>query len=98
VTLFVSVGDKIQVPREIQGAPLAEAQSTLEDLGFVVTDTIPVSCAFIQEFGIDLDEAGIVDQDIVGIQDNDANFGEWLPPGTSVRLVYYDQAQDTEPC
>ncbi|MGH2533754.1 MAG: Stk1 family PASTA domain-containing Ser/Thr kinase [Thermomicrobiales bacterium] len=94
VTLFISLGDRVQVPREIQGAPLDEARASLEELGFVVTDAIPVNRAFIESFNIDVEQTGIEDQDVVGIQDNDANFGSWLPPGTSVRLVYYDQDLD----
>ncbi|MGH2560740.1 MAG: Stk1 family PASTA domain-containing Ser/Thr kinase [Thermomicrobiales bacterium] len=94
VTLFISVGDKVQIPQEIQGAPLDQAQATLAELGFSVTESIPVSRQVIEDFDIDLEDAEIEDQDVVGIQDNDANFGAWLPPGTSVRLVYYDQAQD----
>ncbi|MFL5760827.1 MAG: Stk1 family PASTA domain-containing Ser/Thr kinase [Thermomicrobiales bacterium] len=90
VTLVVSVGDKIQIPREIQGAPLGEAVAQLEQEGFAITDQIPVSKAHIESFGIDLDAAGIVDHDVVGVQDNGANFGAWLPPGTSISLVYYD--------
>lgn len=96
VTLFVSVGDKVQVPSEIQGSPLDDAVATLEDLGFVVADTIPVSREYIEGFDVDLDAAGIEDQDVVGIQDNGANFGAWLPPGTSVTLVFYDAALDAD--
>jgi hypothetical protein len=42
------------------------------------------------EAGIVPEEAGIEDGDVVGIQDNGADFGAWLPSGTSVSLVYYD--------
>jgi tRNA A-37 threonylcarbamoyl transferase component Bud32 len=94
VTMFVSVGDKIQIPREIQGAPLSEAVATLEQRGFEITDQLGVSRADIEEFGIDLDAAGIVDQDVVGVQDNGANFGAWLPPGTAITVNYYDQSLD----
>jgi hypothetical protein len=90
VTLNVSVGDKIQIPREIQGEPLGQAVATLEQEGFVIADQIPVSKQRIESFGIDLNAAGIADHDVVGVQDNSANFGAWLPPGTSISLVYYD--------
>jgi eukaryotic-like serine/threonine-protein kinase len=91
VTLNVSVGDKIQIPRDIQGAPLGEAVARLEQIGFVIADQIPVSRKRIEGAGVDLDAAGIVDHDVVGVQDNNANFGAWLPPGTSISLVYYDE-------
>jgi hypothetical protein len=94
VTLFVSVGDKVQIPREIQGAPLSEAVASLEGLGLTITDQIGVDRARIESFGINLESAGIVDQDVVGVQDNGANFGAWLPPGTAITLVYYDQSLD----
>jgi serine/threonine-protein kinase len=90
VTLNVSVGDKIQIPRDIQGSPLGEAVARLEQEGFVIADQIPVSKKRIESFNIDLKAAGIADHDVVGVQDNGANFGAWLPPGTSISLVYYD--------
>ncbi len=90
VTLNVSVGDKIQIPHDIQGSPLGEAVSRLEQEGFVIADQIPVSKKRIESFNIDLNASGIVDHDVVGVQDNGANFGAWLPPGTSISLVYYD--------
>jgi serine/threonine-protein kinase len=90
VTIFVSVGDKVQVPASIQGAPLPEATAEVEAAGLVVANTIPVPRQTIEDFGIDLEEAQIEDGDVVGIQDNGATFGAWLPPGTSVTLVYYD--------
>jgi serine/threonine-protein kinase len=92
VTLIVSMGDKVQVPPSIQGGPLNDAVQSLEAEGFVVAQKIPVSAATIESFGIDLQTAGIEDGDVVGIQDNGASFGAWLPPGTSVTLVYYDSS------
>lgn len=91
VTLVVSVGQKIQIPRDIQSSPLGEAVARLEQIGFVIADQIPVSEERIKSFGVDLDAAGIVDHDVVGVQDNGANFGAWLPPGTSISIVYYDE-------
>jgi serine/threonine-protein kinase len=92
VTLIVSMGDKVQIPPQIQGGPLDDAVQTLEAAGFVISQKIPVSAATIERFNIDLQAAGIEDGDVVGIQDNGASFGAWLPPGTSVTLVYYDSS------
>lgn len=94
VTLLVSVGDKVQIPREIQGGPLDDAVATLEGLGLTVANTFPVSRAVIEGAGVDLEAAGIEDGDVVGIQDNGADFGAWVPPGTSVSLVYFDASQE----
>jgi serine/threonine-protein kinase len=90
VTIFVSVGDKVQIPPDIQGSPLPDAVARLDQLGFEITDQIGVDRERIESFDIDLEAAGIVDQDVVGIQE--ANFGVWLPPGTAITLVYYDES------
>jgi len=90
VTLLVSMGNKVQIPREIQSGPLEAAIAKLEQLGFNVANTYPVPKSVLTNAGIDPEQAGIEDGDVVGIQDNGADFGAWLPPGTSVSLVYYD--------
>jgi serine/threonine-protein kinase len=94
VTMFVSVGNKVQIPPEIQGSPLSDAVTKLDSLGFEITDQIGVSRQHIENFGVDLQAAGIVDQDVVGIQndENTASFGAWLPPGSSISVVYYDES------
>jgi hypothetical protein len=94
VTLFVSVGDQVWVAPELQGESLDTVISTLENAGLDVTDQIGIPGSQIDEAGIDREANGIVDRDVVGIQDNGAAFGVWLPRGTSVTLVYYDAAQD----
>jgi serine/threonine-protein kinase len=90
VTLLISKGNKVQIPRDIQGGPLQAAITTLEQLGFTVANTYAVPRSVLTSAGIDPEQAGIEDGDVVGIQDNGADFGAWLPPGTSVSLVYYD--------
>jgi serine/threonine-protein kinase len=90
VTLLVSMGNKVQIPREIQSGPLEAAIAKLEQLGFNVANTYPVPKSVLTNAGIDPEQAGIEDGDVVGTQDNGADFGAWLPPGTSVSLVYYD--------
>lgn len=91
VTMMVSVGNKVQIPPELQGTPRDEARATLTDLGVVVVNEVGVSEQFIKDAGIpDLAQAGIEDQDVVGIQDNGATFGGYVDPGTEVTLVFYD--------
>ncbi len=95
VMMFVSVGNKVQIPTEIQGMPVDEARTTLEGLGLDVVNAIGVPRQVIQDAGIENpEEVGIEDRDVVGIQDNDATFGGYVEAGVSVTLVFYDASQD----
>ena len=90
VTAFVSKGDRVQIPFDLQGQPMATARTRLGELGLVVDSEIGVSRATIENAGLDLAANEIADGDIVGIQDNDAQFGGWVIRESSVSLVYYD--------
>jgi serine/threonine-protein kinase len=94
VTVYVSMGDTVYVAPDLQGQPLDTVISLLENNGLEVTNQIGVDAATIEAAGLDLEASDIQDRDVVGIQDNDANFGVWLPRGTQVTLVYYDATQD----
>ncbi len=96
VSIYVSMGDQVWLAPELQGAPLDDVISTLESGGLVVSDQLGVSAKTIENAGIDLNAAGIVDRDVVGIQDNGAEFGIWVPRGTEVTLVYYDASLDSQ--
>lgn len=96
VTLQVSAGDRIEVPGSIQGQPLDQAVSRLVELGFVVGDRVGVARATIEGAGLDLATGGIADGDVVGIQGDSVDFGAWVPPGSSVTLVYYDAGLDNQ--
>jgi predicted Ser/Thr protein kinase len=97
VTMVVSVGNRVQIPPEIQGTPREEAKATLEDLGLKVVNEIGVSRQVINDAGIEnLEEAGIEDQDVVGIQDHGATFGGYVEPGAEVTLIYYDAQQGSQ--
>jgi serine/threonine protein kinase len=96
VSVYVSMGDQVWLAPELQGAPLDDVISTLENGGLEVSDQLGVSAQTIENAGIDLNAAGIVDHDVVGIQDNGAEFGIWVPRGTSVTLVYYDASLDSQ--
>jgi serine/threonine-protein kinase len=96
VSIYVSMGDQVWLAPELQGAPLDDVISTLENGGLVVADQLGVSAKTIENAGIDLNTAGIVDRDVVGIQDNGAEFGIWVPRGTEVTLVYYDASLDSQ--
>jgi len=96
VSIYVSMGDQVWLAPELQGAPLDDVISTLENGGLAVSDQLGVSAQTIENAGIDLNAAGIVDHDVVGVQDNGAEFGIWVPRGTSVTLVYYDASLDSQ--
>jgi serine/threonine-protein kinase len=92
VTLYVSIGDMIQVPAEIQGRPLADVERQLERLGLEVVETQPLEREAIESAGLDLEAARVEPGDVVGYNDEDgeARFGDWLPVGTEITLYYYE--------
>jgi eukaryotic-like serine/threonine-protein kinase len=91
VVLLVSVGDKVQIPVDIQGEPLDQAERRLEGLGFRIGERLGVDRRTIEASGIDLEDAGFEDQDVVGVQGrDDAGFGSWMRPGATLDLVYFD--------
>ncbi len=91
VTLVVSVGDQVFIPGDLFGLPAATVARALEDEGLVVTGEVGASRAIIEGFGIDLAADNIENGDVVGVQDNGAQIGGWVPAGTSVSLVVYDE-------
>jgi len=84
------MGDMVQIPADLQSEPLDEAVSQLKELGLNVGEPIAVSKNRIESFQVNLDELGIVDGDVVGIQEEGAGFGAWIPRGSTVTPVYYD--------
>jgi beta-lactam-binding protein with PASTA domain len=96
VTLFVSVGNLVQIPFSLQGEPLATVDAALAEIGLEVIEAIGVPASTIEGAGIDLAANGIEDGDVVGVQDNGAAFGAWLEPSSAVTLVYYDAGLDSE--
>jgi serine/threonine-protein kinase len=91
VVLKVSVGDKVQIPIDIQSIPVDEAAKRLRELGFRVGEKLGADRKTIEASGIDLGAAGIEDQDVVGVQGRGANFGAWMKPGSSIDLVFFDR-------
>ena len=96
ISVYGSKGARVQIPLDLQFEPLASARLRLEDLGFTVTGEIPVSATTIENAGLDLDENGIADGEVVGVQDNGAQFGGWVERGASITLVYYDSELDLQ--
>jgi serine/threonine-protein kinase len=93
VTLAISVGDKVQIPVSLQGENVETVKASLEELGLKIAGTNALAAGDIKDGNgqpLDLNALGIVNGDVVGIQDNGAVFGGWVAPGTSVTLNYYD--------
>jgi serine/threonine-protein kinase len=100
VTIVVSAGDTVQIPVDIYSNPVGDAEQVLQDLGLTVSETAPVSRDYLEslEPPLDLEANGIEDGDVVGIQgDGDVQFGGFVPPDTTVTLVYYDASLDGGP-
>jgi len=95
----VSVGNQVQIPTDIFGSPVENVARQLERLGLRVTNQYPADRETVESFGIDLDEAGIEQGDVVGIQGTapEINFGAWVRPNAEVDLVYYDRGGGREP-
>ena len=96
ITLLTSRGTLVEVPPALFGMPLTDGERLLGDLGLDVRATIGVSRSVIESFSVDLTEAGIVDGDIVGIQEPEHVFGSLVEPGAALTLVYYDASEDDD--
>lgn len=90
ITVRVSMGDRVQIPIDLQSQPLDDVVAQLDELGLTVNEPIAVSRDRIVSAGVDLDDFNIEDNDVVGIQEEDAGFGQWIESGSSVTPVYYD--------
>jgi serine/threonine-protein kinase len=98
VTLYVSVGDKVRVPAEVQGRPLTDVQRQLERDGLVVADTQPLDDEAVAERNLDREATGVDAGDVIGYatDDGDAEFGAWLDRGTEITIVYYQPFPEAE--
>ena len=97
VILYVSVGDRVQVPPEIQGRPVDDVKRQLERAGLDVVATEALDREAIESAGLaNLDAAGIDAGDVVGfsVDHGPASFGDWLPRGEDVTLYYFDPTPD----
>jgi hypothetical protein len=90
VHLVVSMGDREQIPQELLSMPIDEAVEALKELGFQVAEPVPVSESQIDSAGLDMNQFNIEDGDVVGIQDEGAEFGLWIPAGSTITPVYFD--------
>lgn len=91
VTLLISQGDAVRVPEEAVGQPRAVVAGQLEGLGLRVDEEVPADEAALERVAGSAG-AGIANGDVVSILGDDRAdvLGQWLPRGSSVRLVYYE--------
>ena len=92
VHLVISMGDRVQIPQDLLSMPVDEAVDVLDELGLEVADPVAVSEERIDSVGLDMDVFEIEDKDIVGIQEEDAGFGLWIPAGSTITPVYFDSS------
>jgi serine/threonine-protein kinase len=90
IHLVVSMGNRVQIPQDLLSMPVDEAVEALQGLGLDVREPVAVSGERIESAGVDLTEFDIEDGDVVGIQEEDAGFGFWIPSGSAITLVYFD--------
>lgn len=94
VTLRVSVGDKVFLPGAYQGQPLEQVTARLRDLGLEPGRPLGVPRRRIEEQGVDLLRDGIDAGDVVGVRGRGVDFDVWVPRGTAIDVVFYDETLD----
>lgn len=94
VHVLVSMGDRVQIPPDLQSQPVDTVVMRLEALGLTVETPIGVSRERIESFQVDLAQFNIVAGDVVGLQQENAGFGLWVDRGSVVTPVFYDPALD----
>jgi len=90
VTLYISVGDQIQVP-DAFGQPYPQVVAALENAGFVVESVVPQTCEQIQQSAPDFDCQNLADGAVVSAT---LAWGSWVPRGSSIAIAYYDAGDD----
>lgn len=90
VTLYISVGDQIQVPNAF-GQPYPQVVAALENAGFVVESVVPQTCEQIQQSAPDFDCENFADGGVVSAT---LAWGSWVPRGSSIAIAYYDAGDD----
>jgi serine/threonine-protein kinase len=86
VSLYASVGDKVQVP-DVFSTPRDQALSELENAGLTVGTASPQSCSQIQAEDASFDCTSFPDGDIVS---GTLQWNSWVPRGATINVAYYD--------
>ncbi|HLI50447.1 MAG TPA: protein kinase [Thermomicrobiaceae bacterium] len=86
VTVYVSVGNQIQVPNEF-GKPLQTAVADLQAAGLRIASASSQSCAYIRSVNANFNCQTFPNGAIVSA---DLQWGSWVPSGSSINIAYYD--------
>ncbi len=89
VTLFVSVGDKIQVP-DVFRVPYQQALPQLENAGLVIGSRNAQSCSYIKSQDSSFDCASFPNG---GVVSGTKAWNSWVPRGTVIDIAYYDASK-----
>jgi serine/threonine protein kinase len=89
VTLYVSVGDKVQVP-DVFGVPYQQALPQLENAGLKVDPPNAQSCSYIKQNDPTFDCASFPDGGVVSATQQ---WNSWVPRGTEILVAYYDASK-----
>lgn len=89
VTLYVSVGDKVQVP-DVFRVPYQQALPQLENAGLVVGAVNAQSCTYIKSQDSSFDCASFPDGGVVSASQQ---WNSWVPRGSTINVAYYDASK-----
>jgi eukaryotic-like serine/threonine-protein kinase len=92
VTIYISMGDVVQVPNVFQD-PIAEAVSSLEGAGLQVGSVNAQSCDFIQDQNPNFDCDSFPDGHVVS---GSLQWNDWVDRGSQINIAYYDADADDD--
>jgi serine/threonine-protein kinase len=92
VTLFVSLGDVVEIP-DLYGVDVFDARDTLVEAGLVVRNVIPRTCELLQRLNPSFDCESVEPNTVVSISSGSQSldWGDIVTRGTEVDLVYLQQ-------
>ncbi len=89
VTLYVSVGDKVQVP-DVFGVPYQQALPQLENAGLVIGSRNAQGCTYIKSQDSTFDCSSFPNGGVVSATQQ---WKSWVPRGTVINIAYYDASK-----
>ena len=89
VTLYVSVGDKVQVP-DVFGVPYQQALPQLENAGLVIGSRNAQGCTYIKSQDSTFDCSSFANGGVVSATQQ---WKSWVPRGTVISIAYYDASK-----
>ncbi len=89
VTVYVSMGDKVQVP-DVFRMPYQQALPQLEQAGLTVAAPNAQSCTYIKSQDASFDCASFPNGGVVSAT---LQWNSWVPRGTQIVVAYYDASK-----